>query len=480
MKPQSMNALNILSKRFQLLTGLVLCLVLQSAYAKTNNATVPTPPDILEHHIQLIEPHDRFSQAKTLARVDQDSRPLAEPAGVLVLPQALALALTRNPELAAFSWETRAREAATLQARFFPNPTIGAKAANFGNNSLHGLNRNMVTLELSQLIELGGKRAARTEAAALTQELANWDYETKRIDVLTQASKAFIEVLTAQQRLALTQQTQDLAEQVTAAASARVQAGKVSPVEETKARVVRASVRIELMRARRELEAARKRLAANWGSTAPRFETVAGDLDTIQPPPSLESLLQRLVRNPDLARWTTEISHRQALIVVEKSKAIPDVTATIGARRYHLPDTYALVAGVSMPLPVFNRNQGGILEAEHRLTKAEEDRQSVEVRVTTALNTAYQSLDAAHAEVAALRQEVLPGAQSAYDAARTGYRLGKFGFLDVLDAQRTLFGAKAQHLQALADYHQAVAEVERLTGMGLDETLASLNQKVSQ
>lgn len=480
MNPQSLNALNILNSHFQLFTGIMLCLSLQSAYAETNNDTVPPPPDILEHHIQLIEPHAPLSLADTLSKVDHDSRPFAEPAGILVLPQALALALTQNPELAAFSWETRAREAATLQARLFPNPTFGANAANFGNKSIRGFDGDVVTLQLSQLIELGGKRAARTEAAALTQELANWDYETKRVDVLTQVSQTFIEVLTAQKRLALTQQTQDLADQVAAAASARVQAGKVSPVEETKARVVRASVRIELMRAQREQEAARKRLAASWGSTAPRFEAVAGDLDTIRPPPSLESLLQRLASNPDLARWTTEITQRQALIAVEKSRAIPDVTATLGASKYLMPDDYALVVGVSMPLPVFNRNQGGILEAERRLTKAEEDRYSAEVRITTVLNTVYQRLAAAHAEVAALRQEVLPGAQSAYDAARTGYRLGKFGFLDVLDAQRTLFGAKAQHLRALADYHQALAEVERLIGGGLDETLASLKQEASQ
>lgn len=413
-------------------------------------------------------------------KADRDPSASAEPFGTLVLPQVLALALTQNPDLAAFSWETRAQEAATLQARFFPNPTFGANAANFGNRSIQGFDGDVVTLELSQLIELGGKRAARTEAAALTKELADWDYETKRVDVLSQVSQAFIEVLTAQQHLALTQQTQELANQMMVTTSARVQAGKVSPVEETKARVALASVQIELMRAQRELEAARKRLAASWGSTAPRFEAVAGDLDTTQPLPSLASLLQRVANNPDLARWTTEITQRQALITVEKAKAVPDVTATLGASKYLTPGDYALVVGFSMPLPVFNRNQGGILEAEHRLTKADEELRSAEVRITTALNTAYQRLDAAHAEVATLRQEILPGAQSAYGAVREGYRLGKFGFLDVLDAQRTLFGAKNQYLLALTDYHKAVVEVERLIGGALDVTLAHRKQEAFQ
>jgi len=405
---------------------------------------------------------------------------IQEPAGSLVLSQALALALTQNPELSAFSWESRAQEAATLQAGLFPNPTFNANAANFGNQLIKDFDGDVVTLELSQLIELGGKRTARIEAAALTKQLADWDYEAKRADILTQVTQAFIDVLTAQQRLALTQQTHELANQTTVTTTARVQAGKVSPVEETKAKVARASVQIELMRAQKELEAARKRLAAGWGSTTPRFQAVSGNLESIQTPASLDSLAQRLSKNPDLARWATEITQRQAIITMEKSKAIPDVTATVGASKYLMPNDYALVVGFSMPLPIFDRNQGRIQEAEHRLTKAEEELRSTEIRIATALNTAYQALDTAHDEIITLQQDILPGAQSAYDAAREGYRLGKFSFMDVLDAQRTLFGAKNQYLLALAEYHKSVANVERLVGSSMNETVTNSPSEVSQ
>jgi outer membrane protein, heavy metal efflux system len=178
----------------------------------------------------------------------------------------------------------------------------------------------------------------------------------------------------------------------------------------------------------------------------------------------LEDLIRRLTQNPDLARWATELAQRQAAIDLEESRAIPDLTVSLGVTQFTDSDDSALLAGVSIPLPVLNRNQGNIEAAHQRLTKAMEERRAAEVLVTTALNTAYQSLAAAHAEVTTLRQEVLPGAESAFEAASRGYRLGKFGFLDVLDAQRTLFGAKAQYLRALASYHQAVAEVERLIG----------------
>ncbi|WP_045227132.1 TolC family protein [Methyloterricola oryzae] len=403
------------------------------------------------------------------AREYDRSESLVEPVGDLALPQALALALLHSPDLKAYSWEARAQEAATLQASLMPNPTFGANAANFGNNSIRGFDGDVVTVELSQLIELGGKRGKRTQAASLTRDLAEWDYEAKRIDVLAQVSRALVDVIVIQQRLELAQQTLDLSEQVITAASARVLAGKSSPMEETKAKVVRSSVQIEMTRAQRELEAARHKLSANWGSSTPKFARVVGNLDDIQPLPSLDSLQQRLLDNPDLARWATEITQRQAVIEVEKSKAIPDVTATLGGSNYLMTNDYALVVGVSFPLPVFDRNQGGIKEAERRLTKAEEERRGTEVRITTALNAAYQNLDAAHVEIESLRENVLPGAQQAFDAAGTGYRLGKFSFMDVLDAQRALFAGKAQYLRALADYHQSVVDVERLIGGRLNE-----------
>ena len=393
-----------------------------------------------------------------------EAAPAIEPVGTIALPQALALALARNPALAAFSREIRAREGLVLQARLLPNPELGVTAENFGNSRLQGLDGPATTVSLSQLILLGGKRAKAIRVTQLDQDLAVWDYEAKRLDILTQVVQAFVEMLQAQEGLALADDLLRLTGQVVEAVSARVRAGKVSPVEETRARVSLASVEVERKRAQRELEAARKRLAATWGSTAPRFETAVGRLDGVRPIHSLEALLDRLEQNPDLARWASEITQRQASIDLERSRAIPDAIVSLGMRQFINTNDSALVAGVSIPLPVLNRNQGNIQAAHQRLTRAMEERRATEVLVTTALNTVYQRLATAHAEVTTLKAEVLPGAKRAFEAVSRGYRLGKFSLLDVLDAQRTLFGAKAQYLQALASYHQAVAEVERLIG----------------
>ena len=439
------------------LTALGFCLSFSQAYAE---AIVDSHP----YQLRLQIP------ASFMGQTQQPSDALLaieESTDKLVLAQALALALTRSPKLAAFSQEIRAREAATLQANLLPNPTFGVQASNFGNNIFEGADGDVITIALSQLVELGGKRAARTEVAMLNNDLANWDYEAQRINVLTQVTQAYINVLVAQQRLQLIEKLLGLTEQVVKISSTKVRSGSVAPLEETKANVIRASAKIEQQRAQKQLLANRQRLASNWGSTLPLFESVRGNLEDIHQPPVLEALIQHINDNPDLARWATEISQRQAIIGMEESKAIPDITFNLGTNTYLDGNNYNLNAGFSMPLPLFDRNQGAILAAERRLNKAQDQRRDAEVNAITKLNMVYQQLASAYMEVTLLKRDVIPGAESAFNTASRGYRLGEFGFLEVLDAQRTLVRVKTQYLQAQADYHLNVARIERLIGGAL-------------
>src|SRR5262245_63115546 len=140
--------------------------------------------------------------APSLLETAPSPRAVSNPTGVLTLPQAQALALLQHPRLAAFGWEVRAGEARTLQASLPPNPALGIEVENFaGSGALKGFQGAEITIHLSQLIELAGKRQKRTRVAALERDLVAWDYEAARIEVLTQVTKALVEVLSAQQRL---------------------------------------------------------------------------------------------------------------------------------------------------------------------------------------------------------------------------------------------------------------------------------------
>ena len=140
-----------------------------------------------------------------------------------------------------------------------------------------------------------------------------------------------------------------------------------------------------------------------------------------------------------------------------------------GYRRFPDVAYAAYLFGVSLPLPLFDQNSGAVNEAKSRLSKGYEQRRAVESRVATALADVYRALSSAHDEALQLRQTVLPGSRQTFDAVTEGYRLGKFGLIDVLDAQRTMIAAGTQYLRTLAEYHKAVADVERLIGAPLND-----------
>ena len=194
---------------------------------------------------------------------------------------------------------------------------------------------------------------------------------------------------------------------------------------------------------------------------------MTGDLDTIPEVPALDVLAGRVRQSPDLARWSEEIAQREAVLALERARRIPDVTVTGGYRRFTGVDVNAWIVGASIPLPLFDRNGAAIAEAGHRIAGAREQQRAAALRAGSALTEAYNRLAASRVELSALRTVIIPGAREAFDAVTEGYRLGRFGYLDVLDAQRTLITYNVQYQRTLAEFHKAVADIERLTGSPL-------------
>ena len=413
-----------------------------------------------------------------LAASAVSSAGVQESSGELTLRQALEMTFARNPDLAAYSWEVRSGDPRIQQAGLIPNPELGIELENFlGTEPSRKFETLEATLSIGQLVELGGKRAARIRLASSEKEVSRWDYEAKRADVAADVAKSFVEVLSAQDRLALTEELARLAKEVLNVVAARVAAGKISPVEETKASVAWSISGIELERAKLAMEGARKKLAATWGSAKPMFSKAVGQLDRLTPIPPPEVLADRISRNPDVARWAAEMEQRKATLAQERANRIPDVTISGGIRRSREATDTSFVFGAAVPLPLFNRNQGKILESQFRVSKAEREREAAGNKVLAALSDAYQALATGYTEATTLKSAVLPGAQSAFEAATEGFRQGKFGYLEVLDAQRTLFEARGRYVEALGAYHKAVADTERLIGGELGERVKSNETK---
>jgi cobalt-zinc-cadmium efflux system outer membrane protein len=382
--------------------------------------------------------------------------------GSITLVQALKITLRNNPDLRAFSYEIRAREAQTLQAGMIFNPILDVQVENaIGSGNFNGFDQSETTVQLRQMVELGDKRKLRKSSAKLSKEIAGWDYKVQRLRVLTRVTQSYIHVLKAQQKLSLTGERVKLAEKLLTTVSEMIKAGKVAVVEKIKTEIALANMRIEEERARMKLKNVRRQLSVLWGETKPRFDFASGDFFSVPDRPFLE----RKAVNPNISKWTTVLAHRQAQLDVEISKTIPNITFSGGYRRLEEMRDNTLVFGVTVPLNWFNRNQGGIANARHRLSQIQEEKKAATLKFEEGLLQAYGEVSFSHARVISIKTEILPAASKALDAMNEGYRFGKFGLLDVMDSQKTFFQVQSQYIDALVDYHNAIAEVENLTGV---------------
>lgn len=387
---------------------------------------------------------------------------LSDPNGTLSLRQVLALTLMHNPELKVVSLETRAAGARELQAGLWPNPEIEIETENVGGTGqLSGFDSAETTIQLSQLIELGDKSQKRRHLASLEKDLSGFDYQNKKLGVFSGATKAFIEVLKAQEKLQLSNELLKLSEESFETVKKRVEAGKDSPVEKTRASVVLADIKMANRQAKRDLEYASKRLTSFWGQNEPQFKEAAGDLYGIEPIPSLEDMTNQLKQNPQYARWETEIKKSQAELDLEESKAIGDIAIGAGLRRFNETEENAFVFGVSIPLPISNRNQGAKQEAVYNLSKSREQKKTAWLKLQNEFNQIYQEYINSYSQATSLRNEVLPAAIEMFKSATRAYQEGKVDYLNVLDAQRTLFDVKNEYIESLADYHTAKTDIER-------------------
>jgi outer membrane protein, heavy metal efflux system len=390
--------------------------------------------------------------------------------GEIELRDALAAALRASPELEQVASETRAREAAALQAGALPNPELALEVEDVaGSGERRGVESAQTTLSLAQLVELGGKRAQRVRVADLDTQLAGRDADVRRVAVLCDTAKAFIAVLALQERRALADELSRLAADMLRSVASTVRAGAVSPVEEERARVNLERVQLDLLRIDKQLGAARALLAASWGEAPARFERVRGELAQLPPLPPIERLDAAVAEGPELARWHAEVARREALVALERARRVPDVTLELGARHYADGADAGLVAGLRVPLPLFDRNRGRQLEAGHELASARSAQRAADLTLRASLEAVVRELEIAHGEVTALRDRILPSAERVFRETRRGYARGLFRHVEVLDAQRTLFDARRELLDAYAAFYLAAVDLERLTGTPLTE-----------
>lgn len=376
------------------------------------------------------------------------------------LSEATALTLQANPDLAVAMRGREIESAQQLQAASRPNPTLSGQV-----QDLRSQNR-VTTIAISQQLETAGKRDKRIVAAGAAFDIAEADIHIAQAEISAKTYAAFYQVLAAQQAQKLAQELLEIATTTKDTTTKRVLAGKISPVEESKAKVAEASLKIDLANANQQLDISKQRLASLWSKSEGQTDyIVVGDLENLKELPNESELIAQLADSPRLKKAALAIKEKQAISNIELSKQTPDVTVSLGAQRNEeLGGITQAMIGLSIPIPVFDKNQGNLLSAKAREYQSIDEKTALENQLQTELKDAYSRRQLQVEASNMYKQDILQGAQSAYEAARKGFEFGKFSFLEVLDAQRTLFQAKMQFIQTLTMAHLAEADIQRILG----------------
>ncbi len=384
----------------------------------------------------------------------------------LTLEQAIATALEKSPVLAASFSRASASDAARSQAGALPNPELSLEAENIYGD-YDGFENAEVTYGISQLVELPGKRGNRIKIADAEKEKSHFAHDAVQLDLIYGVTVAYADLAAVQQDVHILVEEHNLASEVLESVAAKVEAGREPPIQKNKAEIERTASQIALERARRALNAKKQALSALMGGGVGDFVVTIGSLPIPGEPEPFETYLARLPQTPDVKSLEAEVVKAKSSLSLEKANAIPDPTFDIGVRDFREDDSRALVAGISIPIPVFNMNRAGIQRATYDLNAVQSDHQGAQLSLEASLTEIYGNFSSAYSETVALKNAVLPGAEEAFQFAREGYEAGKFGYLDVLDAQRTLFDARKQFNQSILDYHRQRAAIERITAVHL-------------
>lgn len=380
----------------------------------------------------------------------------------LTIDDAVARALETAPIIRASEEGLRASEGAYRQAGARPNPELLIEAENFGGSGdFSGFGAGEYTYSVGQQVERGGKRRARRAFARAERDIAGRTVERTRLDVILATQAAFIDAVAAQAGADLARARAASAEETRRSVARRVEAAKDPKGAGDSAAAAAAAAASDFSRAMRERDLARQQLALLTGSGAPDFSLVAPWFAA--PPAGIGDPSFDGGDSPDLVILKSLEDRAAAAAALERAAAKQDPTISVGVRNLRETRDTAAILSVSMPLAFFNRNKGAIARAEAERRKAAFEREAGALALSREIVRARSILDAATAETATLRRDVIPRAESALSNARAGYARGAFTYLEVFSAQTALFDFRAKEVDALRRAHLARAELDRLT-----------------
>jgi outer membrane protein, heavy metal efflux system len=368
-----------------------------------------------------------------------------------------SIALTNNPTLAQAAARIQAARGRCVQAGLYPNPTIGYQGTEIGNEGKAGLQGGFIGQEIVRGNKLGLNRAVtRNEIVQMQQE-----FESQRQRVLNDVRIEFYNVLAAQKTLEISRELVSVGERGRTVTEDLLKAKEASEAEVLQARVEANTALIAVRNADNRLQSAWRRLAAVAGVPTMAPSRLAGNLESSRVDLGWDDSLTRLLgASPQLAAAQAGVSRARAALARAQAEPTPNFNVELGAQYDNsTQDTVANVQ-IGMPVPIHNRNQGAIREAQAQLRIAQAEVGRVQLDLQHRLAAAFEQYSNARQQVELYSTRILPDARASLELVETAYRAGEFNYLALLTAQRTYFQANLAYIRSLIEQRQSAVAIE--------------------
>jgi len=382
----------------------------------------------------------------------------------LTLSSAIKRTIAENPSLKAFEFRDSALKSFSKTASLSPAYELEVEAENFaGSGEFSGADSAELTVALSSVIEMGGKRDARIGVASSSRTLLEAKRQVRSLELLGEVTRRYGDVLAAQAQVSLASEASDLAKNALDIVKKRAKAGATPDAEVMRAQAAVAQATLTLSSTRQQLNYQKIALTALWGETTPHFSRVEGNLFHFGTDIDFSTLYAKVENNPAIQIFAAEQRLKDAEIRLAKTQYKSDISWSVGVRQDQENDDTALVAGFSLPLFSSKRNASSVSAAMANRNELLVQKEIALLNLHTQLFRAFHNRKQAIITTETLQGTIIPALEQALKDTQLAYKRGRYGYLEYVSARQELLNARRTLIEAAAAALMYGAEIEQLT-----------------
>ena len=419
--------------------------------------TTPTQSMRLVGFLESSEPDAEDDQPENDPAAVSETDTLNHPGVGTDLASFEARARAGHPAIQLQRARVQAARGSWLQAGLPMNPIAQFQSNEIGNDDSSGIHQ----LQINQTIVTANKLGIARGVAAAEVRKVQADLARAELEVLTNVRTAFIAALIAQQRVARSQTLVSIARQSVDSVQIKLDGQEVSRIELLQSQTASDQAELALQNAVVSEQARRRALAAAVGDGMEIQQPLEGDFDDLLPETPWDSLIVELVAaSPEMAKNTSEVERARRALNLACAQVTPNVTTQFGLGYDAATDDTIGLLGVSVPLPIRNRNDGNIARARADVAAAHANASRIELDLHNRLARAVGRYKVAKQRVEMLQQSIIPRAEETLVLSRQSFEAGETSFLELLTIQRTLSQTRLNVLDAIEQARNAAAEID--------------------